>query len=466
MGAVRELVIVGSGPGGYVAAIRASQLGKKVTVIERGDLGGICLNAGCIPSKALITVGKEYKKIKEHKIPGIHGDVQLEFAEIQKWKQGIVTRLTRGVKSLLKGNGVEVITGTAVFQSNNELLVIKEGNGDNERILFQQCIIATGSRPIMLPGLPWGKRILSSTEALSLEHVPEKIIVVGGGFIGVELGTAYANFGSNVTIVEGMPRILAGFDEDMVQLVENGLTKRNNVEVHTGVVVEGAQEVEDGVEVSIRFNGGGGSRRFKGDLCVITAGRSPNTDQLGLENTGVMVDEKGYISIDEHCATNVKGIFAIGDVCRGAALAHRASWQGKVAAENTAGKKVVDDQFIPSVVFSEPELASVGLSYKEAVDQGYQAAVKRFPYAVNGRALTMMEADGFIQLVFDEEEGLLLGAQLAGPFAGELINELTVALQSGFTVEDLTLSVHFHPSVGESIVEAAELALGYPVHVL
>ncbi|WP_280769680.1 dihydrolipoyl dehydrogenase [Salipaludibacillus daqingensis] len=459
-----EVVIIGTGPGGYVAAIRAAQHGKQVTVIEKAAVGGTCLNVGCIPSKALITAGHHFQNMKHGGKMGLHAEsAYVNMQEVQTWKQGIVTQLTQGVKYLLKGNGVETIEGTAKFSGPNTIDVTQT-NGDVKSLTFEHCIIATGSRPIDLPGLPWGQRILSSTEALALNEIPEKIAIVGGGYIGIELGTVYAQLGSHVTIIEGTASLLPGFEQSMVTLVENKLNKLGNIDIYTNAKVQKATEQED--TVTLQFQIGGKTHETEATVAFITVGRKPNTDHLGLGKIEVDVDDRGFILINERCATSQSGIFAVGDVCDGPALAHRASFQGKVAADNIGGHDVIDEQVIPSVVFSDPELASVGLSFDQAKKQGYQAAKTSFPFAANGRAMTFNDTDGFVQLVVDENDGSILGAQIAGPSASELINELTLAVQSQLTIEDLSLVVHFHPSLGESIMEAAELAMGHPIHML
>ncbi len=460
----REVVIIGTGPGGYVAAIRAAQQGKQVTVIEKEAVGGTCLNVGCIPSKALITAGHHFQHMKYGGKMGLHAEnAFVNMQEVQVWKQGIVSRLTEGVKHLLKGNGVEMIEGTAEF-SGPTTIEVTQPDGSVHSLMFEHCIIAAGSRPIELSGLPWGKRILSSKEALELDEIPEKIAVVGGGYIGIELGTVYAQLGSHVTIIESTAALLPGFEKSLVSLVEKKLNKLSNVDIYKNAKVTQAAEREENVTLQVQI--GIETREIEAAAAFITVGRKPNTDHLGLGKTKVNVDDNGYILINERCATSQSGIFAVGDVCNGPALAHRASFQGKVAADNIGGHDVIDEQFIPSVVFSAPELASVGLSYDQAIKQGYQAGKKTFPFAANGRAMTFNDTEGFVQLVVDEEDDRILGAQIAGPSASELINELTLALQSQLTAEDISLVVHFHPSLGETIMEAAELAMGHPVHML
>lgn len=458
-----DVLVIGGGPGGYVAAIRAAQLGKSVTLVERDKLGGVCLNVGCIPSKALISAASTYERVKRGSEMGIVAEnVTLDFAKVQAWKQGVVDKLTGGVASLLKGNKVQVVKGEALFVNEREVRVI---NGyEANRYRFNHCIIATGSRPVELKTLPFGKRVLSSTEALSLEEVPKRLVVVGGGYIGVELGTAYAKFGSQVTIVEGLDSILSAFDKELVRYVERKL-KKLGVKVLTKALAKGVEEKEDGVVVTVEV--GGKEQKLEADYVLVTVGRRPNTDELGFEAIGIAVDERGLIPVDRQGRTKVPHIFAIGDVVAGPALAHKASYEGKVAAEAIAGlPSEVDYTAIPSVVFSDPEIAAVGLTEAEAKEQGYEVAVGKFPFAANGRALSLLEAEGFVKVVADKASGLVLGVQIVGPEASDLIAEAALAVEMGATLEDIALTIHAHPTLGETMMEAAEVALGHGIHVL
>ncbi|MBX6353128.1 MAG: dihydrolipoyl dehydrogenase [Thermoflavifilum sp.] len=458
-----DVVVIGAGPGGYVAAIRAAQLGKQVTVVEKAELGGVCLNRGCIPSKALITAAHHYEAAKTQPFPGISTpNVELDFAKVQAWKQSVVDKMTGGVKTLLKGNKVNVIQGEAFFSKPNEVRVMSEHEGKTLR--FNHAIIATGSRPIELKSIPFGGRVLSSTEALTLDHVPESLIVIGGGYIGIELGQTYAKFGSKVTIVEGTPSILPTFDEQLSRLVIRNL-KKYGVEIYTNAMAQGVEETGNGI--TLTFTVDGKEQKVTAEYVLVTVGRRPNTDDLGLEQIGVKIGEKGLIEVDKQGRTSVPNIFAIGDIVPGAALAHKASYEGKVAAEAIAGHpSAVDYRCIPAVVFSDPEIGTVGLSESDAKAQYGEIAVGRFPYAANGRATALGATDGFVKLIADKQSGVLVGAQVIGAEASNLIAELGLAIEMGATLEDISLTIHAHPTLGEMVMEAADVALGSPIHIV
>ncbi|WP_026962170.1 dihydrolipoyl dehydrogenase [Alicyclobacillus herbarius] len=457
-----DVIVIGAGPGGYVAAIRAAQLGKSVTVVDKGNLGGVCLNVGCIPSKALISAAEFYEKSKQSPFPGVTTQAELDFAKVMEWKQSVVDKMTGGVKTLFKGNKINFVQGEAFFSKADEVRIMKEH--ESERYKFQHCIIATGSRPIELKSLPYGKRVLSSTEALSLDHVPESLVVVGGGYIGIELGQTYAKFGSKVTIIEGTKSILPTFDPQAVRLVQRNL-KKYGVDVVTEAFAQGVEEHEDGVTLTYKV--GDEEKSVKAEYVLVTVGRRPNTDELGLESIGIKMTDKGLIEVDEQCRTSVPNIYAIGDIVPGPALAHKASYEGKVAAEVIAGKKsAVDYRCIPSVVFSDPEIASVGLSEEEAKEQYGEVATGRFPYAANGRAVALNASEGYIKLIADKKSGLLVGAQVIGHEASNLIAELGLAIEMSATLEDIALTIHAHPTLGEMVMEASEVALGSPIHIV
>jgi dihydrolipoamide dehydrogenase len=457
-----DVLVIGAGPGGYVAAIRAAQLGKSVTIVDKAYLGGVCLNVGCIPSKALISAAHHYEAAKASPFPGVETSATLDFAKVQEWKQGVVQKMTGGVKTLLKANKINVIEGEAFFVKPDEVRIMTEHEGHRYR--FNHCIIATGSRPIELRSIPFGKRVISSTEALALDHVPERLIVIGGGYIGVELGQTYAKFGSKVTIIEGTDAILPLFDPQLSRLVVKNL-KKYNVDIHTNAMAQSVKEDENGVTLTFTVNGE--EKTVTGDYVLVTVGRRPNTDELGLENIGVEMLERGLIKVDSQCRTSVPNIYAIGDVVPGAALAHKASYEGKVAAEAIAGHpSIVDYRCIPSVVFSDPEIASVGLSEAEAKEQYGEIAVGRFPFAANGRAVALGADEGFVKLIAEKKTGLLVGAQVIGHEASNLIAELGLAIEMSATLEDIALTIHAHPTLGEMVMEAAEVGLGSPIHIV
>ncbi|CAD2077254.1 dihydrolipoyl dehydrogenase [Phocicoccus pinnipedialis] len=457
-----DTVVVGGGPGGYVAAIRAAQLGQKVVLVEREKVGGVCLNVGCIPSKALISSSHRFQEAQDSEEMGVTVEnVKLDFSKVQSFKDSVVQKLVGGVESLLKGNKVEVVHGEAYFSSNNSIKVAQENSSQTYE--FKNAIIATGSRPIEIPGFKFGKRIIDSTGALNLEEKPEKLVVIGGGYIGTELGTAYANFGTQVTILEGTKDILGGFEKNMTQLVKRNL-KKKDVDVVTQAMAKSAEETENGVVITYEDKKGD-AHTIEADYVLVTVGRRPNTDEIGLEQIGVKMTDRGIIEVDKQSRTSVENIYAIGDIVPGLQLAHKASYEGKVAAEAIAGEKSeVDYIGMPAVCFTEPELASVGYNETQAKEEGLDYVTGRFPFAANGRALGLNKTDGFVKIVARKEDGLVIGAQIAGNGASDIISELSLAVETGMTLEDIALTIHAHPTLGEIPMEAAEAALGRPIH--
>jgi dihydrolipoamide dehydrogenase len=458
-----DVLVIGAGPGGYVAAIRAAQLGKTVAVVEKAELGGVCLNVGCIPSKAMIHAAHTYEHTKHTESMGITMEnVKVDFAKVQEWKGGIVKQLTGGVGSLFKGNKIQVIPGEALFVSENEVRVFH--GYDVNRYRFQHCIIATGSRPIELPAFPFGKRVLSSTEALGLTELPKSLVVIGGGYIGIELGTVFAKFGTQVTVLEGSDQILPGFEPDMPRLVERKL-KKLGVTIHTKALAQGMEETENGVIVTAEVKGE--QKQIEAEYVLVTVGRRPNTDELGIRDIGINMTDRGLIVVDKQGRTNIPNVYAIGDIVAGPALAHKASYEGKVAAEAIAGHPAeVDYKAIPAVVFCDPEIASVGINEKEAKEKGIDYVTGRFPFAANGRALSVNAGEGYVKLIAEKGTNLVLGAQIVGPEASNIIAEIGLAIEMGATLEDIELTIHAHPTLGEVTMEAAELALGHPIHVM
>ncbi|MEB3101892.1 dihydrolipoyl dehydrogenase [Ferviditalea candida] len=456
-----DVLVIGSGPGGYVAAIRAAQLGKSVTVVDKGTIGGVCLNVGCIPSKALISAAHQYEQMKSGAEIGIYADnVSVDFGKVQDWKNGIVKKLTSGVGSLFKGNNIQLVNGEAFFTAKNEVRVVNGFEGS--RYKFEHCIIASGSRPIELKAFPYGGRILSSTEALALAEIPKRLIVIGGGYIGIELGQTFAKFGSLVTILEGSDAILPGFEAEATRLVRRAL-KKNAVEIVTQAMAREARQTD--ADVTVTFTVGEEERSVTADYVLVTVGRRPNTNDIGLEVANIQLDDRGYAIVDRQCRTNIPNVYAIGDIVPGPALAHKASYEGKVAAEAIAGlPSAVDYKAIPAVVFSDPEMASVGLTETEAKEKGYRTVSGKFPYAANGRALSLHAGDGFVKIVADGDNQLVLGALAVGPEASNLIAELGLAIEMGAVLEDIALTIHAHPTLGEMVMEAAEGALGRSIH--
>src|SRR5690625_22268 len=458
-----DTLVVGAGPGGYVAAIRAAQLGKNVTIVDKGTVGGVCLNVGCIPSKALIEAGQLVEKARGNAELGISTEnVTVDFAKVQEWKGSVVNKLTTGVGGLLKGNKVDILNGEVYFVDKNTARVMDDKK--SQTYTFKDCIIATGSTPIEIPSFKFSERVLDSTGALSLKEVPEKLVVVGGGYVGTELGSAYASFGTKVTILEGAKNILGGFEKQMTQLVTKRLEQKD-AEIVTDALAKGVEETKDGVKVT--YEAAGKEETIEADYVLVTVGRRPNTDELGLEQVGIELDEKGLVKIDKQCRTNIDNIYAIGDIVAGPPLAHKASYEGKVAAEAiSGGKSQIDYLAIPAVAFTDPELATVGYTEKEAKDAGYDIKVAKFPFAANGRALSLNDSDGFMKLITRKDDGLIIGGQIAGPNASDMIAEIGLAIEAGMTAEDIALTIHAHPSLGEVTMDAAELALGQPIHML
>lgn len=458
-----DTIVIGAGPGGYVAAIRAAQLGQKVTIVEKGELGGVCLNVGCIPSKALLSASHRFHNAQHSEDMGVIAEkVALNFDKVQEFKNGVVNKLTGGVAGLLKGNKVGVVKGEAYFVDENNLKVMTEKA--SQTYTFKNAIIATGSRPIEIPNFKFGERVIDSSGALALKDVPKKLVVVGGGYIGSELGTAFANFGSEVTILEGAKDILGGFEKQMTQIVKKGL-KAKGVDIVTEAMAKSAEETDNGVKVT--YEAGGETKEIEADYVLVTVGRRPNTDELGLEELGLKMSDRGLVEVDDQTRTSVENIFAIGDIVAGPPLAHKASYEAKVAAEAISGEKsAVDYLGIPAVCFTEPELATVGHTEASAKEEGLEVKASKFPFAANGRALALNETNGFVKLVTLKENGLLVGAQVAGANASDVIAELGLAIESGMTAEDISLTIHAHPTLGEISMEAAEVALGTPVHTL
>ena len=466
-----DLVVIGAGPGGYHAAIRGAQLGLSVAVVEKDDgsgiggLGGVCLNWGCIPSKSLIGVGNLVEKARHFGSMGVvKGELSVDFEKLQEWKRTVVERLTGGVQMLLKKNKVSLLTGTARFVGPHELEV-DGGEGATRRVKAQAIIIATGSRPIEIPGFAIdGVDVISSREALDLTEGPKRLAVIGGGIIGLEIGTFYAKTGSELTVIELLPTLLPGTDPDLTKVVTRNLKKRKAKilleagasgykKTDTGLVIEGTRKGEP-------FT-------VEADKILLSVGVRPNTEALGLADIGVETDRRGHIVVNERLESSVKGVHAIGDCTPGPYLAHRASKEGIIAAEAIAGKpSVVDWRAMPGAIFTDPELSMVGMNEAQAKEAGHEVTVGKFPFSASGRALAAAETDGFVKVVADAKDGALLGVFIAGMEASNLIAEAALAIEAGLTAEDLALTVHAHPTLPEGLMEAAEAAIGKAIHVI
>jgi dihydrolipoamide dehydrogenase len=461
MGQRTEAVVLGGGPGGYVAAIRLGQLGKETLLIEKGQLGGVCVNIGCIPSKALIRVAKLKKRVEAAKQIGFEvTGLKVDFPKVQAWKQSVVDRLTQGVEYLCKANNVRVIKGTGTFTGPKQLDV-KTSSGV-EKIEAEHVVIAAGSRYFDLPTFRFdGTRIISSTEALSLQEVPKNLVIIGGGVTGLEMGTMYSQLGSRVTIIEMLEQLLPGTDIDLVKVVERSLRKQG-VDYH---VKSKAKEFRDG-KVYAQLEDGK-EAAFDADKVLVVVGRRPNSDQVGLQATGVATDSHGFIKVDKRMQTNVPGIYAIGDIVGPPMLAHKASKEGAVAAEAIAGlSSEADFRAIAGVIFSDPEIATVGLTETQAREKGYEPIVGRFPFTALGRALLAGETEGFVKIVADKSSDLVLGVHIVGAEASDMISEAALAIEMGATLEDIGLTIHPHPTLPESIMEASEAAKGKPIHIV
>ena len=463
-----DIVVIGSGPGGYVAAIRASQLGFKTAIIEREALGGVCLNVGCIPSKAMINATHLLHKAQhDFKTMGLNikGGIDVDMPTLVKWKQSVCDKMSGGVKQLLKGNTVTIISGTAEFKSSKEITV-KTAEG-TDVITGKHFIVATGSRPIEIPGFPFDEiDICSSTGALAFNEIPKRIVVIGGGYIGLEISSYLRKLGTEVTVIEANTSLLTGVvDPDCAQVVTRKAEKAG-IKVIYGAKAKSQKKTKDGFEVTAEVNGK--DETFKADKILVTVGRRPNGDQANLKAGGIAVDERGFVKVDAQRRTNVNHIFAIGDVCGQPMLAHKASHEGVMVPEIISGiNRVYDAKTVPAVVFTDPEIASAGMTEAEAQAQGYNdLLISKFPFAANGKAVAMMETEGFVKMIADKKTHVVLGLHIVGPEASNLISEAVLAIEMGARLEDIALSIHPHPTLGETLMEAAEATLGHAIHII
>ncbi len=465
-----DLAVIGAGPAGYVAAIRAGQLGLDVTLIEKEAYGGVCLNHGCIPSKALINATDIAQEAREGETFGIHADPAIDLSQMVTWKDDVVNRLTRGVEQLCKANGVNLLEGTATFADEHTLRVAHDGEGQGaESITFEHAAIATGSRPIEIPGFSFADDpVIDSRQALALTKVPDRLVIVGAGYIGMELAGVFAKAGSEVVVLEMLDAILPGYDQALAQPVAKR-SKELGIEVHLETTAAGWEPADEGIVV--QTEAATDDAEPPGDISaekvLVAVGRQPVTDTVNLEATGIETDEHGFIPTDDKMRTEVEHILAIGDVAGEPMLAHKGSAEGIVAAEVVAGEpSAADFQAVPAAVFTDPEIATVGLSEEEAEAEGFDPVVGKFPFSASGRAMTTGHTDGFVRLVADSETGFVLGGQVVGPEASELIAEIGLAVEMGAQLEDIARTVHTHPTLSESVMEAAEHALGHAIHTL
>ena len=454
-----EIVVLGGGPGGYTAAFRAADLGKQVVLIERYPvIGGVCLNVGCIPSKALLHIAQVIHEAEEFGDNGItFSKPKIDLAKVLSWKQGVTKSLNDGLASLAKQRNVIIINGLGKFTSTNTIAVAT--NDGTTTVQFDQAIIAVGSHPTKIPSFPYeDPRLWDSTDALELKQIPKKLLIVGGGIIGLEMATVYHALGSEISVVELMDQIIPGCDKDLIRPLHNRIKKQyKNIWLETKVSAIQAQA--KGLKVSFEGKSAPESEVF--DAVLVAVGRQPNGKNIGAEQAGINVDDRGFITVDKQQRTNIKNIFAIGDVVGNPMLAHKASHEGKVAAEVSAGHKAAFDALtIPSVAYTDPEIAWMGLTENQAKQQGIEYDKAAFPWAASGRSLSIGRKEGITKLICEKGSGRILGAGVVGTNAGELIAEAVLALEMGADADDVGLTIHPHPTLSETLGFAAEMISG------
>jgi dihydrolipoamide dehydrogenase len=464
-----DVAVIGAGPGGYHAAIRLAQLGKKVICVDRDQVGGVCLNWGCIPTKALLHVGEVIRHIERAGTLGLKvPKAEVEREAVAKFTNDVVGANVNGVKTLFKANGVEFMDGEATFSSPTEITV-KRKEGGSDRIAAKEFVVATGSAPVDVKAWPRdGDIIINSDDAVRLSRVPKNLLVVGGGVIGLEFATVYTRLGARVLVVEMMPQILTGTDLEVSKTLGR-ILKKQGVEIMLNTKVISIEKQGKAARATLHGEGTGGKDEARDfDMVLVAVGRRPVTDNLGLASAGLSADERGFIAVDRQQRTKVPNIFAIGDVTGAPLLAHRAMKQGVIAAEVINGDRsaAFDPVAIPNVIYTDPEVATVGLSEEEAKANGYEVRVGKFPLAASGRARTANESEGLIKLVADAKSDLLLGMHIVAPQAESLIGEGVIALEMGATLEDIGLSVHPHPTFTEGLMDAAEAAHSKAIHII
>lgn len=454
-----DIAVLGGGPGGYPAAIRAAQLGKSVALIEAKDLGGTCLNRGCIPSKALIAGAEFVGRLKDAAEFGIQiPQMEFDFHRLAQHKDRVVNKMRTGLEGLIAANKITLFRGFGKLTSPNEIKVMGQ---DQASIIADRIIIATGSEPRNIPVFPFDyERIHDSTSLLALTTLPKRILIIGGGVIGCEFASLYAHLGVKVTILELLPRILSTEAQEISQALTRAFSKKG-IQVETNVKVQKIARTDQGVQAIVE-----GGRTFDADCCLVAVGRSLNTQNIGLDKAGVLLQDNGLIAVNDKMETSVDGIYAVGDIASKYWLAHVASHQGIVAAENACGRQArMFYNAIPSVIFTDPEIGSVGLSLEEATKQGYKAKIGTFPFQALGKSQATLETEGFAQIVIDEKTGQILGAQAIGYEAATLIAQMVLAMTNELTVECVAETIHAHPTISEAWGEAALLAEGLPIHL-
>jgi len=457
-----QVLVVGAGPGGYVAAIKLGQLGKRVLLVDKDKLGGECLNYGCIPSKALIHAASQLHKARKAEAQGLAGSLSLDWSRVQAWKGGIISGFNRGIASLLKGNGVTVLQGEARFTGPKEAEIAAPSG--REGVRFERALIATGTRPLGLAGFEIdGHTVISSQEALELDKAPKSLVVIGGGVIGLEIGTFLAKLGSRVRVVEIMPQVLPGIEPDLVLPVARNL-QRLGIEIF--LKSKAKSYTKNGNELSVSLETPEGEKRVEADRILMSVGRAPATKGLGLEAAGVGTDAKGHVLVNERLQTSSPGIYAIGDVTEPPYLAHKASREGVLAALAIAGFGLEERGAVPWAVFTDPEISFVGEGEAQARARGAQVLVGRFPFSASGRAQAVREPEGFVKVIADQETHRILGVGIVGPSASDLIGEGCLAVRLGATLEEVASTIHPHPTLSEAFMEACEACLGQAIHIL
>ena len=460
-----DVLVVGGGPGGYTAAIRAAQLGKDVILVEKYDLGGVCVYRGCIPSKALIHAANFIHNIRNPGDIGIKGSVEFDFKKIQEWNAAVIKKLREGISRLCKKYGVDVQKGEAYLESPGKARITFQ-DGRTSTLKFQNAIIATGSHPAEFPGFPYdGQLVISSREALSLQEVPEEMVIIGAGYIGIELGTMYAKLGTKVKIIQRSPQILTRIEREAVEVVSRKLEKLG-ISVYLDSRPEGMKREQGKAVVTVSSKDPQKRTELRADRILVAVGVNPNSGSIGLENTRVELDSKGFIKVDEKRRTTDPKIYAVGDVAGPPFLAHKAFREGKVAAEVIAGLPgAFDNRAVPAVIFSDPEIATVGLDEESAKGSGFEIVTGRFPFRALGRALTMDRTEGFVKIVANKKNGEILGIHIVGESASEVIGEASLSIEMAAFLEDMAVTIHPHPTFPEALAEAAEVALGKAVHI-
>ncbi len=465
MSSSTQLVVIGAGPGGYAAAFLAADLGMEVAIVEKElNPGGVCLYRGCIPSKTFLHAARIISEAKHAKAFGIeYPSPKIDINKLRDWKKSVVSKLTVGLGSLVRARKIKYFQGEAAF-INSHTLKIKKADGSAEELSFQKAILATGSRPAVIPDLPKSPDIWDSTAALELENIPENLLVVGGGYIGMELGTVYHELGSRVSVVEMTPGLLPGADRDLTDVLYKR-AKGLFAKIMPETMVVKMESGKSGVTVFFTDKEGNGFKEEYNKV-LVSIGRRPNSENLGLENTKVKITSRGFVEINDQRQTTDPGIYAIGDITGDPMLAHKASHEGRVAVEAIVGHKVAfEPQAIPAVVFTDPEIAWCGLTEIDAAKANREVSVVKFPWAASGRALTLGRTEGLTKLIIDPKTGRVLGVGIAGVGAGEMIAEGVVAIEMGAVAQDLKLSIHPHPTLSETIMEAAESFFGHSTHI-